>query len=221
MSAERMTVRLAASRADVLRCQYLIAETYNKEYEVVFSDDRYDLDAKVEPWPHRYLMGLVGGELVATSGLYLKETYVERFGNVTDEEVDALIRAAGARENYRATRKREITKVVVGRQFRGRGYGRFFLACAHSSAFLQVDADAPHVLVCCARKSIWDNMWHGAGVTTRPIKPFPYYKVHELYRSEADPMDSRLVIPDLDVPARFRDLAVPGEYEVEKLRSPR
>lgn len=211
-----MELRIARTRGDVLRCQYLISEIYNKEYEVVFSDDSYDLDAKIEPWPHRYLMGIVGGELVACAGLYLSQTYVERFGNVTDAEIDALIREAGGAPPYMAARKREITKVSVRRSARGHGYGRFFLGCAHARDFLQIDTapGEPAVLVSCARSSIWENMWHGCGIRTRPLKPFPFYKVHELYRSPTDPMDSRLVVPTLDVPDHLYNRPIPGEYEV-------
>lgn len=217
MSA-RMELRLARSRRDVLQCQYLIAEIYNREYEVVFSDDAYDLDAKIEPWPHRYLMGIVAGEVVACAGLYLRNTYVERFGDVSDADIDALIREAGGCPPFAAARKREITKVVVRRSARGKGYGRFFLGCAHARDFLQVDTEPeqPAVLVCCARRSIWDGLWHGAGIRTRVIKEFPFYKVHELYRSPTDPMDSRLIVPAIDVPSRWYDRPIPGEYEVER-----
>src|SRR5947208_16993368 len=92
----RMEVRLARSHHDVVQCKELIAETYNDEYSVSFSDDAYDLDARIERWPHRYLMGIVAGDLVASVGLYLRDTYVESFGNVSDQEIDGLIREAGA-----------------------------------------------------------------------------------------------------------------------------
>ena len=216
--SERMTFRIAHSRAEILACQYLVAEVYNEEYEVVFSDDSYDLDAKVEPWPHRYLMGLADGQLVATAGLYLRDTYVERFGNVSRAEIQGLIERAGGTPRFDAGRKREITKVCVRRDRRGKGYGAALLETAHARAFLQLDAsdDQPNVLVCCARRSIWDGLWHRAGIRTRPIKDFPYYKVHELYRSAEDPMDSRLVVPEIDIPARLYERSLPGEYEVQR-----
>jgi GNAT superfamily N-acetyltransferase len=213
-----MELRIALSHEDVLQCQELIAETYNDEYGVVFSDDDYDLDGGIERWPHRYLMGIVARQVVASAGLYVRDTYVENFGNVSDEEIDILIRHAGAAPQFSAARKREITKVVVRKGFRGRGYGSFFLGCAHARDFLQVDTepDAPEVLVCCARRSIWDALWHGAGIRTRPIKDFPLYRVHERYRSPADRMDSRLVVPPIDVPRHWLDRAIPGEYEVTR-----
>jgi hypothetical protein len=212
-----MALRLARTRADVLACQYLVAEVYNKEYEVVFSDDRYDLDAKIEPWPHRYIMGTVRGELVATAGLYLENTYVERFGDVSDQEIQQIIDAAGGAPRFGAARKREITKVSVRRDRRGVGYGRFLLGCAHSRYFLQsaTPPEKPVVLVCCAKRSIWEGLWHRAGIGTRRIKEFPFYRAHELYRSAEDPMDSRVIVPEIDIPARWYDRPLPGEYEVE------
>ena len=214
----RVQLALAKSRREVLACQYLIAEIYNKDYEVVFSDDSYDLDAKIEPWPHRYLMGSVDGEVVVTAGLYLHSTYVERFGAVSDELIARRIAEAGAAGRFSPARKREITKISVRRDQRRRGLGRFILASAHARDFLQVDADPdePHVLVSCAKRSIWDGLWHRAGIRTRPLAPFPDYKVHELYRSPDDPMDSRLVVPEVDVPERWYERRIPGEYEVEE-----
>ncbi len=213
-----MQIRIARSRAEVLACQLLIAEVYNREYEVVFSDDSFDLDAKIEPWPHRYVMGVVRSELVAVTGLYLRNTYVERYGDVSDAEIDALIRDAGAGPSFSAARKRELTKVSVRRDRRGQGYGRFLVGCVHSRDILQSDtpADAPNVLVCCARRSIWEGLWHRSGIRTHKIKDFPYYKVHELYRSPEDPMDSRVIVPEVDIPARWYDRRIPGEYEVER-----
>ena len=91
------------------------------------------------------------------------------------------------------------------------------LGCAHSRDFLQSAAPSgkPNVLVCCAKRSIWDGLWHRAGIHTRRIKEFPFYRVHELYRSPEDPMDSRVIVPEIDIPPRWYDRRLPGEYEVE------
>ncbi|HEX8791143.1 MAG TPA: GNAT family N-acetyltransferase [Polyangiaceae bacterium] len=213
----KLSLRIAATRAEALRCQYLIAQIYNEEYEVLFSDDRYDLTAKIEPWPHRYLMGIIDGELACASGLYLRDTYVERFGDVREGDVRALVAEAGAGDRYGASPCREITKVVVHKRWRGRGLGRAILAAAHTVAFLEQQATAPPLVVFCAKLSIVRNLWDAIGVRSRTIKPFPFYKVHELYRTDADPMESRLVIPALDIPPRWYDLAVPGEYPLETL----
>lgn len=214
----KISLALADTRAEVLACQYLIAEIYNRDYEVVFSDDSYDLDARIEPWPHRYLMGSIDGELVATVGIYLHSTYVERFGQVSDELIDRTIVEAGGAPRHCAARKREITKLSVKRDVRGRGLGGFMVAAAHSRSFLQVDSNParPNVLVTCATRSIWASMHGPLGIRTRVLAPFPEYKVHELYRSADNPMDSRLIIPEIDVPERWYERPIPGEYEVSR-----
>jgi GNAT superfamily N-acetyltransferase len=217
----RLSLRIAETRAEVLRCQYLIAQIYNEEYEVLFSEDRYDLTAKIEPWPHRYLMGTIDGELACASGLYLRDTYVERFGDVRAGDIQAVVAGANAADHYLKTPCREITKVVVHKAWRGRGLGRAILACAHSRAFLGQKDSEPPLVVFCAKHSIIRNLWDAIGVRSRTIKPFPFYKVHELYRSEADPMESRLVIPSLDIPARWYDLTMPGYHELETFGDPR
>lgn len=212
----KLLLRRAESRSDILRCRQLIAEVYNRDYEVVFSEDRYDLEAKIEPWPHRFLMALCGDELVAACGLYTRNTYVERFGQVTDSELRCLLDAAGAAEDYDPTCRREFTKMSVHHSWRGQGIAPWLTGAAHSRAFTNVESDRA-IMVFCAKLSIIDNIFHRAGLHTRTIKAFPFYKVHELYRTPNDPMESRLIIPKLDIPARWYDLALPGEYELERL----
>jgi GNAT superfamily N-acetyltransferase len=210
----KLRFQVARSREDVLRCQYLIAETYHREYGVVFSVDGYNLEGKIEPWPHHYLMALDGTTLAAAMGLYLRDTYVERFGRVTDAELDALIAAAGAAGQYRGASKREVTKLVVHRDYRGHGLSHFLLGTAHSNDFLCIDAEEPPVLVYCAKRSITANVYGKTGIRSRHVKPFPIYQIHARYASEADPMDSRLIIPDFDVPAHWRALRLPGDYDI-------
>jgi hypothetical protein len=213
----KVFIKLAHTPQDVLRCQYLIAQIYNEAYGVFFSEDRYDLTAKIEPWPHRFVMGLVDGQLACAAGLYLKDTYVERFGDIQTDELTAALETAGLTHEYDPARKREYTKLVVHRKFRQGGLGRFFLAASHSHCFIDVDASAPHFLVGCARLSIFERAYDRAGIHTRTLKPFPYYKVHELYRSADDPMESRVVFPSIDIPRRWYDLQIPGEYEVDTM----
>lgn len=211
----KLQVRLAETHADILRCQYAIAEVYNREYEVVFSTDHYDLEAKIEPWPHRYLMLLDGDTLAAAVGLYLRETYVERFGGITRDDIERVLREAGAADRYDARELREVTKLVVTRPYRGRGLSPIALGCAHSTGFMQHASTPPPLVVFCAKRSIMRSVYGAAGLQHRLLKPFPLYKVHELYRSEDDPMESRLMIPDLDVPARWYNLTLPAVLEVE------
>lgn len=215
----KVVLRRAESRGDILRCRQLIAEVYNRDYEVVFSEDRYDLAAKVEPWPHRYLMALYAGELVAACGLYMRDTYVERFGNVSDAELRGMLDGAGVGGAYDVTRRREFTKMSVRHLWRGRGIAPWLTGAAHSRCFTEVDTDRA-IMVFCAKRSIVDNIFARAGIHTRTIKPFPLYKVHELYRTPTDPMESLLIIPKLDIPERWYELSLPGDYDIERLSSP-
>ena len=211
----RIKVAIARTRSETLTCQRLIAEVYSGQYGVVFSSDRHDLDAKVEPWPHRYLMFSSEGKVLATFGLYVRDTYVERYGAVTDADVLRLLEEAGARDAYHPARKRELTKLVVANEARGLGLGLFVVAASHARAFLQSETDEPQLLVTCSKRSLWTSLWQRVGIHTRVLKPFPRYKVHELFSSEEDPMDSRLIIPDRDIPRRWYDLEVPGEYVLD------
>ena len=210
-----MNLRLEIARGpgDVLRCRQLIADVYHRQYGVVFSEDVYDLEAKIEPWPHRYLMGFVEGELVAVCGLYLRNTYVERFGLVTDEDVRAALREAGAAGRYDPRNRREITKLVVAPRFRNLRVTPVLMSCAMARAFSDVEADGAPVVTFCAVRTM-RRLIERLGIRTRHLKPFPRYKIHEAYRSDSNPMDSYLILPDLDVPARFRELVIPGEHDV-------
>src|SRR6185503_3611114 len=197
-----LEIKLAIKRGDILRCQYLIAESYNRRYDIFFSNDVVNLNARIEPYPDRYAMGLIGGELVATAGLYVQETYVERFGGVTAADIDRLLREAGAAGRYSAQRRREYTKLVIRGDWEGRGVGRQFFKATHCRGFLQLDAepDKPCAIFYSATLSIFQKLHARAGIRTRRIKPFPLYEVHSLYRSDDDPMESRLTVPDLDIP---------------------
>lgn len=210
----KLTLSIAQRRADILRCQALIAQIYNQSYEVVFSDDHYDLSAKVEPWPHRYLMGELDGELVCAAGLYLHSTYVQRFGLVTDDELRELRLRIGAAPDTSAS-SREITKLVVHPRYRGLGLSRAILMGAYARDFLHPDEPAPNLLLS-SKRSLVRSCHNRIGVHPRTIKPFPIYKVHEFYASPADPMSSYLTLPELDIPPELYMRKIPGEYAVEQ-----
>ncbi len=210
----KLRLEIAARSADVLRCRQLVGEVYHRRYGVVFSSDTYDLDRKIEPWPHRFLMGFVRDELAAVSGLYVRNTYVERFGLVDDDEVRARLREAGVDGEYEAAERRELTKLVIAPRLRNSGLGPLFVAIAHARAFVELDAPRPPLVTFCVVRSM-KRLVERHGIRPRHLKPFPQYKVHEHYRSERNPMDSYLVIPHLDVPAAFRDLRIPGEHALD------
>ena len=114
-----LEVKIATKRAEILGCQYLIAEAYNHHYDIFFSSDAANLNARIEPYPDRYVMGSLDGTLVATAGLYIRSTYGERYGQVTDDEIHRLLLEAGATQRYSARRKREYTKIVIRPDWQG------------------------------------------------------------------------------------------------------
>jgi hypothetical protein len=211
----KMAIKIARRHAEILQCQYLIASTYNRYYGIVFSTDIVDLNAKIEPYPHQYMMGMLDGELVACVGLYIRDTYVTEFGNVSRSDIDRLLQGAGVAERYHGWELRELTKLVVSENWEKRGVARFFIACCHNESFLSAGSTRPWLLTTCATESIFSRLHDRIGIRTRIIKPFPYYRVHELYRSDDDPMESRLIIPELDIPPRWRRIDVPGTHEIE------
>jgi hypothetical protein len=209
----KLRFEVAERSSDVLRCRQLVGEVYHRRYGVVFSRDTYDLDAKIEPWPHRFLMGLDGKELAAVCGLYVRNTYVERFGLVTHDEVGARLREVGVEGDYDPAERRELTKLVLAPRLLNTGLGPLLIAIAHARSFVELEAGRPPLVTFCVVRSM-RRLVERHGIRPRHLKPFPLYKVHELYRSERNPMDSYLVIPHLDVPPRFRELRIPGDLDL-------
>lgn len=216
----RLRIAKAERHSEVLRCQYFIAEIYNKHYDIMFSEDIHNLEARIEPYPQRYLMGTVDGELVAALGLYTRDTYVERYGGITDEEIAAQLEEAGVAPHYGTPRKRELTKLVVKEGWEGFGLARHIHRAGMSRAFVEADADRPVVILVCSKISILRAMFAPRGeARARFLAPFPRYPVHAEYRSERDPMESRLTIPEVDVPAEIRDQVLPLEVEIPDRRA--
>lgn len=212
----RMKIRLAQGPEEIQACQQLVFDIYHRHYGVTFSHDRVDPDARIEPYPDRYLIGLVDGELVAATGLYTELSYVERFGGVTNAEIDSMLVAAGAAGSYTARRKVETTKLVVRDEWNGLGIGRIIHAAGHSREFVQYGSTEPSILVACAKLSVFRHIYGEMDIRTRTIKPFPEYPAHERYRSATDPMESRLIIPDLDIPAKWYNFRLPAELDLDQ-----
>ena len=84
--------------------------------------------------------------------------------------------------------------------------------------FLHIDAEAPNVIIACAKVSIFRALHDSLGIRTRLIKAFPYYQVHSMYRSDSDPMETRLVIPELDIPSEIYDRKLPSSCEFNPIR---
>lgn len=211
-----LQLRIAKSHSEVLQCKSLVAEVYYKKLGITFSDSSFDAEAKIELYPHQYLMGLVDDELVATMGLYLHSTNPERYGKVTEEDIDRLLVEAGAANRYSGKYIRELSKFVVKDEWRNKGIGKILMGAAHSKDFIHMDEAQPHLLVACANSSIFKYFSDSLGIRTRSIKPVPFYKIHELYRSDHEPMESRLTIPELDIPEHWYNAKLPTEYEIQK-----
>lgn len=214
-----LEIRVARTLAEVVRCQYLIAGTYNKWYGVVFTAREARLDAKIEPYPHHYVMGLVDGELIATAGLYVRDTYVMRYGGITHEDIRAELERSGLQEEYPTYTLREYTKLVVDDAWSGLGIGRFFFGATHSRDFVNLDGASNALMLACAKRSIYEKLFRVVRIHSRPLRPFPLYRVHEHYRSDTDAMDSRLVVPERDIHPRWYNLRLPARLRVEDLRS--
>lgn len=206
--------KIAKSHSEVVQCQSLISFVYYQKLGITFSESTYDIEAKIELYPHRYLMGLVDGELVATMGLYLHSTNPERYGKVTEQEIDKLVTEAGVAEKYSGKYIRELSKFVVKPEYRHQGIGKLLMGVAHSQDFIHYEEEQSNLLVTCANRSIFNYFAEALNIDTRIIKPVPFYKIHEFYRSGDEPMESRLIIPELDIPAKWYHAKLPGLYEV-------
>lgn len=211
----RVEIREAETELELDACRALVADTYERWYGVRFADRRADPNGRLEPFPDRFAMGLVGGQLVASAGLYVRQTYVERFGRVSDDDIAAAMARAGVEPDV-ARPRIEYTKLVVRYGWEGHGIGRHLLAATHCRAFLGADENGvPPLVLACGKRSVFSRFYDAMGIRTRPIKPFPKYRNHERYRSDDDPMDSRLIIPEIDVHARWYRQAMPGEVVIE------
>lgn len=193
-----MRIRLAEGPGDVDRCRALIQRVYRERYGVEVGDGPADPDGGREQLPDRYVLGELDGHLVACAGLYTGTTYVERFGGV--DRATLAPWATDVRGRPRPVV--EYTKVVVDPAFARRGLGRRFLAASHAAPFLAEGGGPLPLVLICARLTTF-RLWEAAGIRTRFLREFPTYRNHARYRSVGDPMESRLVVPELDVPATW------------------
>ncbi len=211
--ALEMSVDFARSPAEIAACNELIAQTYLDEYGVVLtSDSSVDPDGGVERLPDRLLMGHVGDQLVASSGLYVEDTYVGAYGRIPPGDIQQMLHEAGVDADAPRTMI-ELTKAVVRKDFKKRGLGRLLLGVSHARTFLDAGEDPP-LLVLCGKVSIL-RLWRVLGIRTRRIRPFPVYRNHARYRAPGDPVESHLVIPELDIHPRWYGLTVPSTVAVD------
>jgi len=206
---DHITVKISQSWGEQLRCKYNSAEVYHKYYKIFFTDGACHLNQKIEPYPHRFLMACGNdNKLLGSIGLYTHDCYVTRFGNVTTQEIQDILTKADVADYYDPTKVREITKVAINDE--KKGIAKMLLSFAHSTQFFNPEeSTTPYLLLICGTKKIFKNFWDALGINTRFIKTFPYYKVHEYYRSPENPMESRLIIPKLDIPEHISNHLLP------------
>lgn len=202
----RLRVSLAETKEEIQECRQLIYDTYLREYDIEMTLQDSQPDGGVERMPDRLIMGQSEGRVVACAGLYIRDTYIERFGEVQPHEVDQRAVDAGIIEPEPRVHV-EYTKVVVHQDLMGRGLGRLFIGASHTREFLQIDGRPPILLVC-GKLSIL-GLWRAAGIRTRRIREFPIYRNHDRYRTPGDPMESHMIIPEIDIHPRWYDRDLP------------
>ena len=210
VDGDTLIIRRAQTASDIGQCQALIRRVYLDRYNVTFAS-KFDLNAGIEKFPHRFLMGLVGQRLAVTVGIYDRVTYVERFGRLPPDRMQQAIDQSNSGLDFRAENARELTKLAVDPLFEGCGLVRPFFSYAMSDTFLQDNATAgPAALVMATTTSIRKILCHDVNVHTRSLGRFPIYPAHQAYASVDDPMESYLIIPDLDIPISIRKLNLPA-----------
>jgi len=211
-----LLVRRATTPEDAEIARRLIHRVYSRQYGVRFTDDHRlcDPSQSLEPWPHRFVLGSVGGTVVAAAGLYVGWTYAQEFGELQEEQIADILRLRGAVSHL--TRPRvEYTKLVVHPDWTGLGIGRLFLMASHSRDFLRPeDSEEVPLLLACGKVSVFETLYRAVGMGTATIAPFPRYESHRRYHSRSDRMESRLILPEQDLPQEWFDTTLPVEVPV-------
>ncbi len=214
-------VSVAETNEHIGACKRIIAEVYETEYGVKFhdDDDQCNPDHMIEPWPHRFMMGTVDGNVVAAGGLFVRSnTYVWRYGKITHDDVNRVIEEASQGHRYHSHRQVELAKTTALKRWRRYGLATALARASLSREFLEIDPhpEGDSLVICCGKHSIWEGLWKKkAGCTTRHVKPFPHYKAHEKYRN-GEPMDSRIMLPATDIPPDWHALKLPVTFRVFK-----
>ncbi len=211
----KLTIRPAETESEIKACRELLAHVYGKEYGVRFVDGVYDLEKKVESWPDRHLMALIDGELAGTFGLLEKKTFVEQFGNVTLDDLIPILNCANSERSLITRKICEGAKLAVIPKFfiRSNKIARALVGSLFSYNFLKPVNGIQPLVVACAKLSVYRKIVEPI-VNTRRIKSFPQYRIHEYYQSVNNHMESRLVVPEIDVSSNWRSLRFPFEIEL-------
>ncbi|MGB3209046.1 MAG: hypothetical protein WBB28_28985 [Crinalium sp.] len=213
----KILIKVAKTLSEINQCKTLISEIYYQQYGITFSDFISDPEAKIESYPQYYLMALSCEILVGTVGLYTAGTNVEKYGNLTEEDIREVLIQAKASDRF-SGKVRELTKWVVKKEWRSKKIAEVLLSAALSQDFLHINEKEPHVIVASGSSSIF-NFAKTFNVRIRKIKLMPLYKVHENYRSHEHHLEICLCIPDIDIPKEIYLAKLPFEYISAKLNS--
>jgi len=211
----KILIKVAKTLDEINQCTTLISEVYYQQYGITFSDSISDPEAKIESYPQYYLMALSCETVVGTVGLYTAGTNVEKYGNVTEEDIKKVLLEAKAIDRFPG-KVRELTKWVVKKEWRSKEIARVLLSAALSQDFLHINEKEPHVIVASGSSSIF-KFAKTFNVRIRKIKLMPLYKVHENYRFHEHPLEIFLTIPDIDIPKELYLAKLPFEYISAKL----
>jgi hypothetical protein len=212
-------IKIARTEAEIRACKGLIAENWKRNYDVNFSEEDFNLDKYTEKYPDAFAMGIVDEELVITGGLYIHENYTERFGGVTKKEIDEKLIKLGLRWKFNSSLAREYTKLAIRPSWEGKGIGKIMHMAIFNRNFLNYGSKLEHFYVLCAKDKIFNALYAPHNLRTHYLKPFPYYDIHNLYRTREDSFESRMVIPSVDAPSFWYELEYDKTYEVDHLRS--
>ncbi len=209
----------ATTRQEIQSCRELVAQVYGEAYGVQFSEGQFDLQRNVEGWPDRFLMARDGVDLAGCLGLYESETYVERFGGVSAEDLERHLTEAGVPIVARRPCV-ELTRLTTRKELRSRRTAWLLAGAGHSIAFLGTVCGKPPLVLTSMRLSLSEGLIAPLSIRYRTLKPFPLYPIHDRYRVAGDPMVCRLSIPEIDVPSRWLNLQLPAELSSAALRKP-
>jgi GNAT superfamily N-acetyltransferase len=196
----KLHVQLAQTAGELRECRKLLEDVYGRDYGVRFTEGDHHPDLCVEPYPDAFVMGLAGDELAVIGGLYLRNTYAERFGGMNWSALEPALRARGLPHREADCVLREYTRLAVRPEYRGAGLGRRCCALTHSREFIAQQTDKHVLLFISAKRSIFREVHAKSRMETHYLKDFPVYLAHRKYAESHDPIEIRYMVADLDIP---------------------
>ena len=220
-SSSSIDVELSISKTPgaLIKCQYLVSEIYHRKYKIAFSSDEYDLSQGIEPYPDIYVLAKVNGYLVGCFGCYTSKSYSINFGNIEKDIIQSILSAYQLEDEYSLDLIREPTKLVCQSGASSYGIPHLLFRSMYSKQmienYLTDESGTLPVLLSCGNRSAFRHFYDRQHIRTHFLGRFPEYKVHRHYASKHNPMESRLVIPSIDIPSDIYNMKIPGTYRIE------